>query len=228
MKMNNNIRKIVITGIILIACISMYLIESYINPVYIIKSIYKLVIFAGFPLIYCIFDNEIRFKEFFALKDKEQIKFALALGLGVFVFVQAGYFVLKGFIDLNNISAVLENNLDINKDNFIFISLYISFFNSFLEELFFRGFSFLILNKYSSKKHSYIISAFAFSIYHVSILANWFNAVIYIIFIVGLFVTGLFFNLLNDRYDNIYNSWIVHMSANMSINFVGFMMFGII
>lgn len=226
--MNNNIRKIVITGIILIACISMYLIESYINPVYIIKSIYKLVIFAGFPLIYCIFDNEIRFKEFFALKDKEQIKFALALGLGVFVFVQAGYFVLKGFIDLNNISAVLENNLDINKDNFIFISLYISFFNSFLEELFFRGFSFLILNKYSSKKHSYIISAFAFSIYHVSILANWFNAVIYIIFIVGLFVTGLFFNLLNDRYDNIYNSWIVHMSANMSINFVGFMMFGII
>ena len=226
--MNNNIRKIVITGIILIACISMYLIESYIKPVYIIKSIYKLVIFAGFPLIYCIFDNEIRFKEFFALKDKEQIKFALALGLGVFVFVQAGYFVLKGFIDLNNISAVLENNLDINKDNFIFISLYISFFNSFLEELFFRGFSFLILNKYSSKKYSYIISAFAFSIYHVSILANWFNAVIYMIFIVGLFVTGLFFNLLNDRYDNIYNSWIVHMSANMSINFVGFMMFGII
>ena len=149
--------------------------------------------------------------------------YIVALGLGVFVFVQAGYFVLKGFIDLNNISAVLENNLGISKENFIFVSLYISFFNSLLEELFFRGFSFLTL-----KKYSYIISAFAFSIYHVSILANWFNPIIYIIFITGLFVTGLFFNLLNDRYDNIYNSWIVHMAANISINIIGFMMFGII
>ncbi len=226
--MNNNIRKISITGIIIIACISMYLIEFYINPVYIIKSINKLVIFAGLPLIYCIFDNEIRFIEYLTLKNKEQIKFALALGFGVFIFVQAGYFVLKGFIDLNNISAVLENNLGISKDNFIFVSLYISFFNSFLEELFFRGFSFLTLKKYSSKKHSYIISALAFSIYHVSILANWFNPIIYIIFIAGLFVTGIFFNLLNDMYDNIYNSWIVHMAANISINIIGFMMFGII
>ena len=155
-------------------------------------------------------------------------KCIVALGLGVFVFVQAGYFVLKGFIDLNNISAVLENNLGISKENFIFVSLYISFFNSLLEELFFRGFSFLTLKKYSSKKYSYIISAFAFSIYHVSILANWFNPIIYIIFIAGLFVTGIFFNLLNDRYDNIYNSWIVHMAANISINIIGFMMFGII
>ncbi len=226
--MNNNIRKLSVTGIIIIACISMYLIEFYINPVYFVKSIYKLVIFVGLPLLYCIFDNEIRFIEYFTLKNKEQIKVALALGLGVFIFVQAGYFILKGFIDLNNISAVLENNLGISKENFIFVSLYISFFNSFLEELFFRGFSFLTLKKYSSKKYSYIISAFAFSIYHVSILANWFNPIIYIIFIAGLFVTGLFFNLLNDKYDNIYNSWIVHMAANISINIIGFMMFGII
>lgn len=226
--MNNNIRKITITGIIFIACISMYLIESYIKPVYILKSIYKLVIFAGLPLIYCAFDKEIRFKEYFTMKNKKQIKFAFALGLGVYIFVQAGYFVLKGFIDLTNITAVLENNLSINKDNFIFVSLYISFFNSLLEELFFRGFSFITLRKYSSKKYSYIISAFAFSIYHVSILANWFNAIIYLLFIVGLFATGVFFNLLNDKCDNIYNSWIVHMSANISINIIGFAMFGII
>lgn len=226
--MNINIRKITITGIIFIACISMYLIESYIKPVYFLKSIYKLVIFAGLPLIYCAFDNEIRFKEYFTMKNKKQIRFALSLGFGVYLFIQAGYFVLKGFIDLNNIAMVLENNLSINKDNFIFVSLYISFFNSLLEELFFRGFSFITLKKYSSKKYSYIISAFAFSIYNVSILANWFNAIIYLLFIVGLFATGLFFNLLNDKYENIYNSWIVHMSANISINIIGFAMFGII
>jgi len=226
--MNNNIRKILITGIIFIACTLMYFIESYIRPVYALKSIYKLIIFAGLPLIYCVFDKEIKFKEYFTIRNKKQIKLAAALGIGVYVFVQAGYFILKGFIDLNNIAIVLDNNLSINKDNFIFVSLYISFINSLLEELFFRGFGFLTLKKYSSENYSYIISAFTFSIYHVSILANWFNAIIYVVFIVGLFVTGLFFNRLNDRYDNRYNSWIVHMSANISINIVGFIMFGII
>ena len=211
-----------------LACISMYLIESYIRPMYVLKSLYKIILFAGLPLLYSAFDKGVKFKEYFIIHDKRQIKIALALGLSVYLLVQVGYFILKGFINLDNISMVLENNLSINKDNFILVSLYISFINSLLEELFFRGFGFLTLNKFLSKKYSYAISAFAFSIYHVSILANWFNAVIYVLFIIGLFGTGLFFNFLNDKYNNIYNSWIVHMCANFSINTIGFIMFGLI
>ena len=221
-------KKSIITILIALACISMYLIESYIKPMYVLKSLYKILLFAGLPLLYSAFDKEVKFKEYFIIHDKRQIKIALALGLSVYLLVQVGYFILKGFINLDNISMVLENNLSINKDNFILVSLYISFINSLLEELFFRGFGFLTLNKFLSKKYSYAISAFAFSIYHVSILANWFNAVIYALFIIGLFGTGLFFNFLNDKYNNIYNSWIVHMCANFSINTIGFIMFGLI
>ena len=221
-------KKSIITIFIALACISMYLIESYIKPMYVLKSLYKIILFAGLPLLYSAFDKEVKFKEYFIIHDKRQIKIALALGLSVYLLVQVGYFILKGFINLDNISMVLENNLSINKDNFILVSLYISFINSLLEELFFRGFGFLTLNKFLSKKYSYAISAFAFSIYHVSILANWFNAVIYVLFIIGLFGTGLFFNFLNDKYNNIYNSWIVHMCANFSINTIGFIMFGLI
>lgn len=221
-------KKSIITILIALACISMYLIESYIKPMYVLKSLYKILLFAGLPLLYSAFDKEVKFKEYFIIHDKRQIKIALALGLSVYLLVQVGYFILKGFINLDNISMVLENNLSINKDNFILVSLYISFINSLLEELFFRGFGFLTLNKFLSKKYSYAISAFAFSIYHVSILANWFNAVIYVLFIIGLFGTGLFFNFLNDKYNNIYNSWIVHMCANFSINTIGFIMFGLI
>ncbi len=199
-----------------------------VRPVYIIKSLYKIIIFAGLPLIYCAFDKEVNFKEYFEIKDKKQIKFAVALGLGVYLLIQAGYFILKGFIDLDNIAMNLENNLNVNRDNFLFVSLYISFINSLLEELFFRGFGFITLGRFLSKRYTYIISALAFSIYHVSILANWFNIIIYALFITGLFVTGLFFNRLNDGYNNIFNSWIVHMCANFSINTIGFMMFGII
>jgi len=226
--MNQNKKNIIITCIIIFACISMYVIETYIKPEYMLKSIYKIFLFAFIPLIYCRFDKDIKFKEYFMVRDKKQILISASLGIGVYLFILAGYYVLKGFIDLDNIALQLENNLNVNKDNFVFVALYISFINSMLEELFFRGFGFLTLNKSSSKLYSYGVSALAFSIYHVSILANWFNIIIYVVFIVGLFATGLLFNKLNEKYNNIYNSWIVHMCANLSINTIGFMMFGII
>ena len=224
----NTKKSIIIIIFIALACISMYVIESYIKPMYVMKSLYKIILFAGLPLIYCAIDKQVKFKEYFSLQDKSQIKVAAVLGIIVYLLVQVGYFILKGFINLENVIISLENNLSVNKDNFVLVSLYISFINSLLEELFFRGFGFLTLNKFLSKRYSYAISAFAFSVYHVSILANWFNVVIYVLFIVGLFGTGLFFNFLNDRYNNIYNSWIVHMCANFSINTIGFMMFGLI
>ena len=206
----------------------MYLIETYIKPAYLLKSVYKILLFAGLPLCYCLIDKNFKFKEYFVINDKKQILVAAALGIGVYFGILIVYFIIKEFIDLDNITKQLNNNLNINKENFIFVSLYISFVNSMLEELFFRGFGFLTLSKNSSIKYSYCISALTFSIYHVSILANWFNMVIYIVFILGLFVTGIFFNWLNQKNNNLYNSWIVHMSANLSINTIGFMMFGII
>lgn len=226
--MIRNKKNIIITSVIIIACISMYVIETYIKPAYMLKSIYKIFLFAVLPLIYCAFDKDIKFKEYFMVRDKRQILISAALGIGVYLFILAGYYVLKGFIDLDNIAIQLENNLNVNKDNFVFVALYISFVNSMLEELFFRGFGFLTLKKGSSKMYSYGVSALAFSIYHVSILANWFNVIIYVIFIAGLFATGMFFNWLNEKYNNIYNSWIIHMCANFSINTIGFIMFGIL
>ena len=226
--MNKNNKNIIITCIIIFACISMYVIETYIKPEYMLKSIYKIFLFAFIPLIYCRFDKDIKFKEYFIVRDKKQIFISAFLGIGVYLFILAGYYVLKGFIDLDNIALQLENNLNVNKENFVFVALYISFVNSMLEELFFRGFGFLTLNKSSSKLYSYGVSSLAFSIYHVSILANWFNIIIYVVFIAGLFATGLLFNKLNEKHDNIYNSWIVHMCANFSINTIGFIMFGII
>lgn len=226
--MSDNKRKTAITIIVIFDCMLMYFIEMYVKPGYMTKSIYKIFLFAVLPMIYCAFDKNIRFKEYFTVKDKRQIKISAALGIGVYLFILAGYFVLKSFINLDNIALQLNKNLNVNRDNFLFVALYISFINSMLEELFFRGFCFLTLLKNTSRTYAYLISAFAFSVYHVSILANWFNAILFITFILGLFAAGMLFNFLNERYNNIYNSWIVHMCANFSINTIGFMMFGMI
>ena len=127
-----------------------------------------------------------------------------------------------------NIMEMLDKKVSVNKGNFIGVALYISLINSLLEEFFFRGFMFLNLRKISGRKFAYLVSAFVFCVYHVAIMGGWFNPIIFIVAMIGLFVGALMFNYLNEKDENIYNSWMVHMMANLSINTVGLMMFGII
>jgi len=218
------------TGIItllIVSCLIMYHVENSSNG-YLIKSLWKIGAFALIPLIYSYFDKNLSIKDFFHIGSRKQIVVSLALGAAVYAFVFCSYLAFAGFIDLDNIAEVLSENVNINKDNFIFVALYISFINSLLEEFFFRGFGFLSLKKVLRPVLAYIISALAFSLYHVAILADWFSPWLFILTISGLFISGLFFNWLNKKSNNIYNSWLVHMFANFSINTVGFIMFGII
>ena len=59
-------------------------------------------------------------------------------------------------------------------------------------------------------------------------MSNWFSPYLFILALTGLFVGGLIFDYINDKSENIYNSWLVHMFANFAINTIGFIMFGII
>jgi len=97
-----------------------------------------------------------------------------------------------------------------------------------LEEFFFRGFALLTLKKIAKKRFAYLFSAGAFSLYHIAIMSNWFQPLLFLLLITSLFVAGLFFNRLNEKRETIYTSWFVHMSANFAINTVGFLLFGII
>ena len=208
--------------------ILMYIVDFYIQPGYMVKSIIKIILFLIIPFIYSYKVHINPVMEFFKIKSLKELIKAFILGIGIYIFIIAAYFILKGFIDLDNIKTILDSSLSVNKYNFIYVSLYISFINSLLEEFFFRGFIFFNLNKTMTLVMSYSISAFAFSIYHVAILANWFNPILFIVSLIGLFIGGLIFNKLNIRNGNIYNSWLVHMFANFAINTVGLIMYGII
>ena len=67
-----------------------------------------------------------------------------------------------------------------------------------------------------------------FALYHIAMMTGWFSIWVFAIALLGLFLGGLIFNYLNEKSDNIYTSWFVHMSANFAINTIGFMLFGII
>jgi len=56
-------------------------------------------------------------------------------------------------------------------------------------------------------------------------MIGWFSPLIFLLALTGLFVGGLIFNFFNERFGNIYVSWLIHMFANFAINTVGFIMF---
>ena len=216
-------------GIIsLVSIILMYVVETIFVPGYLYKSLIKIVLFLVIPLSYAKINKEMNIKEIFKINNKKSLFQSLILGILVYLVIVFAYLILKNYINLDSISDNLSNNMNINKNNFIYVALYISFINSLLEEFFFRGFICLNLNKFINLKTSYILSSLSFAIYHVGIMGNWFNPVIFVLAMLGLFIGGLIFNCINQFNKNIYGSWIIHMMANFGVNTIGFIMFGII
>lgn len=212
----------------IIACILMFAIERFIAPSYLIKSSIKLVVFS-LPIILYTKLFGIRFiRNQFSEVKVSKLKIMFIFAICVYFFIIILFFLLKDYIDLD----VIRNNLlakeNITATNFVYVSLYISFINSFLEELFFRGFMFLSLTKSGSRRFAYLISSLAFSLYHVAIISAWFNIWIFILIIVGLMFVGYIFNYITEKLDSFLASWIVHIFANLAINTIGFMMLGII
>ena len=102
---------------------------------------------------------------------------------------------------------------------------HISFLNSFLEEFFFRGYSFITLKKHTSRKFAYIFNSSLFSIYHIGMMIESFYLPTLILATGGLFFAGCVFSYLNEKYNNIYPSWITHMFTNFGLNTVGLILF---
>jgi len=115
----------------------------------------------------------------------------------------------------------------IRRENFLWVALYISVVNSLLEELLFRGLGYLELRKYTPEPFAMVFSAAAFAAYHIAILDGWLNWWVYGLCMLGLFLGGLIFNFL-DRRGGILPSWLAHAGANLAINIIGLLMFGLV
>lgn len=206
------------------ACAIMAFIDAVLSPAYFIKSVIKLILFLAIPFFVLYRKKE---AEIFGIMKTQQKKlaFSLLLGVAVYLFLLGAYYLIGPYFDFSNVTVALANNYGVKKENFIWVALYISFINSLLEEFFFRGVGFLILKKFASRRTAYLFSAAAFSLYHIAIMSSWFQPLLFILFIAGLFIAGLLFDWLDEKSDTIYTSWLVHMCANFSINTVGFILF---
>ena len=214
---------------VIICAVTMCIVDAVIKPQYFVKSLIKLCLFLIVPCIYFVVYKLERasLKSLFAFKAKNLL-LSISLGVLCYAFIVAGYFLLENSFDFSTISGKLTENAGVSADNFLYVSLYISLVNSFLEEMFFRGFAFIFLKKLTSPIFAYLFSSILFALYHTGMMIGYYGFGVLFITILGLLVAGLIFNVLNDKCKNIYSSWLVHMFANFAINTVGFILFGII
>ena len=212
--------------LVIICCVFMALIETIIEPAYIVKSALKVVVFLLLPLVYAKITHTKLLDEFFKI-DKRGMMKLFVLGSFIYAVILGAYTLTKNFFDYASLVQSLSADQKVNSGSFIGVALYISFCNSFLEEFFFRGFAFLSLKPYIGRKLAYVFSPALFAFYHGGMLAGMFSWWVYLVLLAGLFVGGCIFNYLNEKSESIYTSWITHMFANFAINTVGFMLFRI-
>ena len=205
----------------------MSLVDGVWQPHYGVKSAVKILLFLLMPTIYYLTDRESRVFSVLRANKKGMLR-AICLCVPVYLIILGGYLLLKDVFDFSAVTGALTGNIGVNAENFVYVSVYISFVNSLLEEFFFRGFACLILSKYASQRFAFLFSAVTFALYHIAMMIGWFSVWVYAIIMLGLVAGGLIFNYLDSKTESIYTSWFVHAFANFAINTVGFMLFGII
>jgi membrane protease YdiL (CAAX protease family) len=213
--------------IIVMSCGIMAFVEAVMAPGYAIKSVIKLVLFLILPMIILCRQKEVALINILKIKGKKLL-FPILLGIGVYVFIIAAYYTIGRLFDFTKVADAITGSSGVDKKEFVWVALYISFVNSFLEEFFFRGIGFLVLSRFTSRRVAYVFSAAAFSLYHVAIISSWFSFNLFLLLLVSLFVAGLLFDWLDEKSSTIYPSWLVHMCANFAINTIGFILFGIL
>ena len=217
-------KKSAIPVLVCFACIVMGVVDAVIQPGYAVKSAIKIILFLLIPILYSLCNKDRAMLKLFK-PDKKGLLLAFVLGVAVYGIIIGTYFALRNVFDFSGLTSSLNETTGVNGSNFLWVAIYISFVNSLLEEFFFRGFAFLTFKKAVARKFAYVFSSAAFALYHIAMMIGWFGIPVILLSLLGLFVGGVLFNAFNEKFENIYLSWLVHMFANFAINTIGFILF---
>lgn len=203
----------------------LFFIEQILMVDYLTKTLSKIVLFTLSQIVLIKVIKKTTFKENLNLKivDKKTIWIGIGLGILAGAILICAFYIFKQLIDMDAIFLELETKSKITSTNYLIVTTYFSFGNSFLEEFFFRGFIFMNLYKIGYKKLAYIFSAGLFSLYHIAIFKNWFNFELFLLCLFGLFITGIIFNYVDTKSENFLNSWAIHIIADVAIVIIGYM-----
>jgi membrane protease YdiL (CAAX protease family) len=219
-------KKVLIIIYALISCGILYFVEQSVGVSYLFKSSLKLVLFVVLPMFYLKKNKSQGDVKKFKLDRSclSNLKHAFIFGiLGALLIIILGI-VFSPTIDFVSLRLELAEKLKVTKSVFIFVALYITFINSFIEEFFFRGIVYLGLDSEGKRLVGSLFSGILFGLYHMAMFASWFSPLLVFICVLGLSLVGVFFNYINTRTKSFLNSWIIHIIADTSIMAFGYFM----
>ena len=208
-----------------VCCIAMSAIELIFTPTYFVKAAIKLALFVIIPISLILVRKETAMLRFFK-PNKKTLLPMLAFGALMYGFIIGAYFLLGKYFDLSGITSSLDE-IGVTKQNFVFVALYIAVCNSFLEEFIFRGFGYIGLSEKIGAKNACVFSAICFALYHITMMIGWYSFWLTALIIFALFVGGVILNVIDSKCKTVYPAWIVHIFANLAINTIGMILFGI-
>ena len=218
----NHKKKSVILAITVVSCIVMAMVETIIEPAYMVKSVIKAVVFLLLPLVILkIFRINLSVNSF-AMRGKSTIGLFF-LGIFIYLFIIGAYALTGNLFDYSTLVMSLSEDQRVDSRSFLCVALYISFCNSFLEEFLFRLISFIQLSAYTSRKTAYLFSSVMFALYHVAMIGSSFPWQLLILALIGLAAGGLIFDFIDAKCEKIYPSWVVHMFADFALMTIWYM-----
>jgi membrane protease YdiL (CAAX protease family) len=210
----------------LIACGILYYIEQYVGVSYAYKASLKVLLFLLIPWFGIRKLEDTSTKVLLGLDHMKwrDIKLGVVVGGLAFVSLVGLAFIFVPMIDFVSMREELANKLHVTKTTFVFVGLYITFINSLLEEVFFRGVLLMSYLKKGQRIFGICFSAILFGIYHMAMFQTWFPPVLVALCVVGLILVGVGFNLINMKTKTFVNSWIIHIIADSAIMLIGYKM----
>jgi len=220
--MKAKIKPSAIAGLIiaLAALAAEAVIEQVIAPSYWIKSGCKLLLFCGAILIYKLISGR-KLCEIVAFRKMKPAGLLYILMGCAYAGIIILFFLLRGRIDMSGIRQSLTEKEQLTRENCLFVFAYIILFNSFLEESFFRGFLTGLFGELGIPRAGWVISGLCFALYHIGMVATWFDPFVFILCIAGLAVVGAALQFIDHKYGSMKAGWLVHACANLAINTIG-------
>ena len=93
---------ILVLSVTIICCLAMALVDGVLRPGYAVKSVIKIALFMLIPLIASKMDHSVLYISLLCPKKKGLLP-AIALGIGIYVVILGGYFLVSPFFKKPNV-----------------------------------------------------------------------------------------------------------------------------
>ncbi|NLW11340.1 MAG: CPBP family intramembrane metalloprotease [Clostridiaceae bacterium] len=207
--------------LVVIVGVSLYIYVARIwQPTYMVKSATKALAFVVLPLV----SSYLLRQDISWLRlrmDRTEVKKylirVLLIAAAVISFLLLISETLNEFFRVAKIIDEVKNRTNASRQLVLASLVYISVVNSFMEEVYFRGFLLVRLEgRYGYRPASWI-SALLFAAYHLITFRSWFSPPLLLLVLSALTFAGLVLNHITIRYRSLLPVWFIHALMNFTI-----------